>query len=770
MKKRIRTILIAVFVTMLTLPSCTNTTTPEVMARYVPERMDDFVFENNLICGRIYGQALEGNPTSPGIDIWVKLPGKLVADEWYRHFSEEGNEDYYHHDHGGKDCYKVAVSLGGGASAPVLNGNLVLPPTNYRSWEILEENPSKVIFRLVYPEWESDGQKFALSKTITVTPDTYFLKVEDLWTFSGKYGERLEVAAGINRHADLGTIEKEYIGTDRYALWEHASDTSREDEEGMLGVAVFMPGAENAGLTGDEKHGIVSRQVTSGESMTYYFGNCWSKGDIKTCEEWFDTVETLLCPAEEEYEFDGLYSALPFQMQKVQRPSIPSRTVSITEYGAKGDGVTLNTDAFAKAIDAVASKGGGHVTVPAGLWLTGPIEFRSGIDLHLEKGAVLLFSDNPSLYKVIDTNFEGLDTRRCISPLYAKDCHDISITGEGIVEGNGDGWRMLKKSKVSSAEWNAHLDKYPDGVISEEGKEWYPDTAFKEIMERKDRDQNTLSGDIDENAARRWLRPVMVQFENCENVLLEGCTFQNSPCWNIHPLFCSNVIIKDITVRAPHWSQNGDGIDIDACENVILTNSTFDVGDDAICIKSGKNEDGRRHGIACRNLIVSDCTVYHGHGGFVVGSEMSGGVNNIFVTGCTFLGTDVGFRFKSTRGRGGIVENIWLQNTVMKDIIASAISFNLFYEGKAETDVRSSDGIPESVPVDETTPIFRNIRISDILCNGAKEGILFRGLPEMPVSGIELRNIDIKATKGATFTNCSDPLMANVIVNGTRLD
>lgn len=762
MKKHIRIISLAAIVSAAALFSCTTAETPQVMARYVPERMDDFVFENNLICGRIYGKALEGNPTSPGIDIWVKLPGKLVADEWYRHYSEDGNESYYHHDHGGKDCYKVASSLGGGASAPVLDGNPVLPPTNYRSWEILEDSPSKVIFRLDYPEWETDGQKFALSKTITVTPDTYFFKVEDVWTFSGKYGDRMEVAAGINRHTALGTIEKEQFGKDWYALWEHASDTSHEAEDGMLGVAVQMSGAQSVRLSADGNHAMVTKTVTSGEPLVYYFGNCWSKGAIKTSDEWFTTVESQSCAEEPAYEFEELYSSLPFPMNKVQRPCIPSRTVSVVDFGAKGDGSTLNTEAFAKAIKAVSSKGGGHVIVPAGLWLTGPVELRSAVDLHLEKGAVLLFSDDPSLYKVIDTNFEGLDTRRCISPLYAAGCHDISITGNGIVEGNGDGWRMLKKSKVSAAEWKAHQEKYPNGIVSDEGKEWYPDEAFKQIMERKDRDQNTLSGAIDEKAARRWLRPVMVQFENCEKVLLEGCTFQNSPCWNIHPLFCRNVIIKDITVRAPYWSQNGDGIDIDACENAILTNSTFDVGDDAICIKSGKNEDGRRHATACRNLIISGCTVYHGHGGFVVGSEMSGGVNNIMVTGCTFLGTDVGFRFKSTRGRGGVVENIWLQNTVMKDILAAAISFNLFYEGKAETDVTLPGSAPATVPVDETTPVFRNIRISDVLCNGAGEAMLFRGLPEMPISGVELRNIDITATKGATFLNCPEPLMENV--------
>ena len=183
----------------------TNSESPVCVARQVPERMDDFVFENNLVCGRIYGQALEGNPTSPGIDIWVKLPGALVADDWYRHYSEEGSEDYYHHDHGGKDCYKVAVSLGGGASAPILGGRLVLPPTNYRSWEIIKESPEEVIFRLDYPEWEVDGERFALSKTITVVPDTYFFKAEDVFkqvsVLSGGEKVRCMISGGRHKQA-----------------------------------------------------------------------------------------------------------------------------------------------------------------------------------------------------------------------------------------------------------------------------------------------------------------------------------------------------------------------------------------------------------------------------------------------------------------------------------------------------------------------------------------------------------------------------------------
>lgn len=263
----------------------------KVMARFVPERSDDFVFENNFICGRIYGKALEGNPTSPGIDIWVKTPGALVADQRYR--DELENHKSYHKDWGnGKDCYKVAVSLGGGASVPVVGGKFQYPATNYRSYEILEQSYDKVVFVLHYPEWEGDGAKFALDKKITVTPDTYFCKVEDTYTFSGDYKE-VQIAAGIFRHVSQSTIQSEIMLKDRYAIWEKASDQSVEPEDGMIGVGVFMPKSDGSAYAENDDHGFCYKTVKSGETLTYYFGSCWSKGDIKTADDWFKLVKGL---------------------------------------------------------------------------------------------------------------------------------------------------------------------------------------------------------------------------------------------------------------------------------------------------------------------------------------------------------------------------------------------------------------------------------------------------------------------------------------------
>lgn len=282
--------LLIIAAALFSLLSCSGEKEKRVMARYVPERADDFVFENNLVAGRFYGKALEGNPTSPGIDIWVKLPGSLVADQWYKGAMED--PDYYHHDHGGKDCYKVAVSLGGGASAPLVDGKLCYPATNYRSFDMLEEGSEKVVFVLHYPAWQaSDSISVSLDKKVTVLPDTHFCEVEDTYTFTG--AESLTIAAGVNRHPAQETLSEECLAPGIYALWEHASDQSIEPEDGMLGVAVVMPGAEKAYADEALDHSLCVKTVKPGETLTYYYGSCWSKADVKTPEAWFALVEAV---------------------------------------------------------------------------------------------------------------------------------------------------------------------------------------------------------------------------------------------------------------------------------------------------------------------------------------------------------------------------------------------------------------------------------------------------------------------------------------------
>ena len=454
---------------------------------------------------------------------------------------------------------------------------------------------------------------------------------------------------------------------------------------------------------------------------------------------------------------------LPFPMPEVTAPVIPDNQVNLKDFGAVGDGITLNTEAFAKAIDALVQKGGGKLVVPQGVWHTGPIMLKSHINLHLNAGAVILFAADETLYPLIDTSFEGLDTRRCQSPLSANGATDIAITGKGVIDGNGQYWRPVKKGKVTENHWKELL-AIPGSQEMKPGY-WVPSAGYAKGEQGANMNVPNAKTDAEWNAIKRFVRPVMVSLVKCKNVHLKGVIFQNSPAWNLHPLMCENVIVEDVLVRNPSFAQNGDALDLESCKNALIINSRFDAGDDGICIKSGKDADGRRRGIPCENVVVKGCTVFAGHGGFVVGSEMSGGVKNILVDQCQFLGTDVGLRFKSTRGRGGIVENIYIKNISMTDIKTDAITFNMYYGGKSVAEMLADGDNPDNVtkmPVNEETPIFRNIDIKNIICNGAGRAMEFNGLPEMPIDGISLKDITILAKKDAVFTNCQNITKKNV--------
>ena len=454
---------------------------------------------------------------------------------------------------------------------------------------------------------------------------------------------------------------------------------------------------------------------------------------------------------------------LPFSMPEVKAPVIPDYQVKLTDFGGVGDGITLNTEAFAKAIDALSKKGGGKLVVPQGVWHTGPIVLKSNIELHLKSGAVILFAADESLYPIIETSFEGLDTRRLQSPIYAKGATNIAITGNGVIDGNGQYWRPVKKGKVTASHWKSLLAIPGSQELKKDY--WVPSAGYAKGEQGANMNVPNAQTEEEWNAIKRFLRPVMISLVKCKNVMLKGVIFQNSPAWNLHPLMCENVIIDQVLVRNPSYAQNGDALDLESCKNALIVNSRFDAGDDGICIKSGKDADGRRRGIPCENVVVDGCTVFAGHGGFVVGSEMSGGVKNIMVENCQFLGTDVGLRFKSTRGRGGIVENIYINKVSMTDIKTDAITFNMYYGGKSVAEMLEDGDNPDNTtkaPVTEETPIFRNIDIKNCVCNGAGRAMEFNGLSEMPIDGITLQNLTILAKKDAVFTNCKNITKKNV--------
>ncbi|MGC4104417.1 glycosyl hydrolase family 28 protein [Ferruginibacter sp.] len=373
---------------------------------------------------------------------------------------------------------------------------------------------------------------------------------------------------------------------------------------------------------------------------------------------------------------------MAFELPKVYVPHFKKDTFNILNYGAIADGLTLNSAAINKAIDECAKGGGGTVVVPKGSFVTGPIIMKSNINLHLDKGALIIFTPDFSQYPLVASTFEGVQAARCQSPFTAENLENIAITGEGIMDGNGFYWRPLKKDKQTETEWKAHQKKY-GGVLTEDKKTWY--SSAKAL-------KGSLSGNVgkldagktlkDYEDVKDFLRPNMIRIFNCKNILIQDVTFENSPAWTTHIQESQHITLINLTVKNPWFGTNNDALDLESSRNAMVLGCHFDTGDDGICIKSGRDEEGRRKGLATKDVIVKNCIVYHAHGGFVVGSEMSGGANNLFVSDCNFIGSDIGLRFKTTRGRGGMVENIYVNNVNMKDIPAEAILFDMYYMAK----------------------------------------------------------------------------------------
>lgn len=427
-----------------------------------------------------------------------------------------------------------------------------------------------------------------------------------------------------------------------------------------------------------------------------------------------------------------------FVMPKINEPTFSAKTFDIRKFGAKADGITLNTEAIAGAIEAAHKAGGGTVIFPKGIWLTGPIVLKSNVRLHLERNALISFSKNRNDFPLVSTTFEGVAAYRAQAPISAVRAKNIGITGEGIIDGGGEAWRPVKKNKLSGGEWQALLAT--GGKITADGGTWYPSESALKGSLMNYAGENTKTSKADFEAVKDFLRPNMVQIIESENILLEGVTFQNSPAWTLHFVVSAHITIRSVNVKNPWWGQNTDAVDLESSRNALLENCVFDTGDDAVTLKSGRDEQGRKRGIPTENVIARNITVYHGHGGFVIGSEMSGGVRNVMITNSTFIGTDNGLRFKTQRGRGGLVEKVFADNLVMKGITGDAILFDMYYGGKGAN--------TEKFPATEATPQFRDFQIENIVVQGAKRGIFVRGLPEMNVKNVRLENLIVQAETG----------------------
>ncbi len=402
----------------------------------------------------------------------------------------------------------------------------------------------------------------------------------------------------------------------------------------------------------------------------------------------------------------------PFEMAEIIPPEFPEQTVYAKDYPG-----------IQAAVAACAERGGGTVVVTPGLWESGPIHLRSNIHLSIEKDAVIEFSGNYSDYlPVVFTRWEGMECYNYSPLIYADNCENVAVTGEGTLIGNGGAWWHWKSLQQAAANELCYAE------------------ANKIPVE--DRIYGT------EQAA---LRPSFIQFIRCRNVMIRGIRVENGPQWMLHPVYCENVLIQDVEVVSD--GHNTDGLNPDSCRNVLIENCRFATGADCIAINSGMNEDGWRVGIPCENIVIRHCVMTRGHGGVVIGSGMSGGVRNVYAHDCSISHTFQGIRLKSMRGRGGFIENVHFRDITVDFVSDEAIQVTMFYP-YSTVEPRSQ------APAD-----FRNINISGVSGKGAKIAVEIRGLPEHPLDEIHLENIRLSAENAIHCTDVKTITLKNVEIN-----
>ncbi|MDN3669356.1 glycoside hydrolase family 28 protein [Echinicola jeungdonensis] len=390
--------------------------------------------------------------------------------------------------------------------------------------------------------------------------------------------------------------------------------------------------------------------------------------------------------------------------------------INILEVGGNNKG-ELCTEAIHGAIEKASERGGGTIYFPAGEYLTGAIKLESNITLHLDAGAVLKFSTNFEHYlPFVQMRWEGTVMNNFSPLIYAYEAENITITGRGRIDGQGKPWWM-EMFRIHEAKGPIPLTKYQ--------KMWMEQN---EGLETEEYYQKTMN--------LKFFRPPLIQPFRCKNVRIEGVTIENSPFWTVNPAFCENVTITGVTIKNPP-SPNTDGINPTSCKNVHISDSHISVGDDCITIKSGRDINGRKWATPTENVTITNCTMLSGHGGVVIGSEISGSIRKVTISNCVFDGTDRGIRLKAARGRGGVVEEIRVNNVVMKNIQKEAFVMNLFYDKNTK---------PE--PVTERTPTFRNIHISNVTGSGVNVAGKVLGIEEMPVQDISFSNINMEAKEG----------------------
>ncbi|QGH36555.1 glycoside hydrolase family 28 protein [Gracilibacillus salitolerans] len=402
---------------------------------------------------------------------------------------------------------------------------------------------------------------------------------------------------------------------------------------------------------------------------------------------------------------------------------------------------TDSSAAIQQAIDACETAGGGTVYIPSGTYQTGPFALKSNMTLYLDAGAVLSFTDDFERFPVVKTRWSGYVCYGFMPLIFGENLTNVAIKGDGVIDGNGQAWWKVNK-QLRKGE---HFQSPKTEEIAEANKD-FTEPADTNLVEW----------------SSQFLRPPLIQFFEADHVTISGVTVKNSPFWNTHLVFCNNVSIQNVTFQNPADTPNGDGLDIDSCQNVRISTCHFDVGDDCVVLKSGINQDGRHYGVPTKNVTVTNCTMHHGHGGVVFGSENSGGIENITVSNCIFDGTDRGIRIKTNRERGSYIRNIVVQNIMMDDVLCP-IAINSFYRhGVSKSNPELLNAAP--VAVTEKTPVVEQINISHITARNcrAAAGFIY-GLPEMPVKKVSLEHVTLEMTLDETVPGGEPDMVREVI-------
>jgi len=418
------------------------------------------------------------------------------------------------------------------------------------------------------------------------------------------------------------------------------------------------------------------------------------------------------------------WDALPSILKRISPPAFSQRDLIVTSFGAVGNGTTDCSSAFKKAIEKCSADGGGRVVVPKGTYLVGAIHLKNNDNHYVSKEATIRFSTDPKQYlPVVFARWEGVECMNYSALIYAFEQENIAVTGEGVLDGQGSDanwWSWKGNREISAGKPNQTESRKRLVEMGEKG------------VPVKDR----LFGE------GSYLRPNFFQPYRCKNVLVEGVTFKNSPMWFLNPVLCKNVSVVGVTTEG--HGPNNDGCDPESCTDVLIKNCTFDNGDDCIAIKSGRNNDGRRVNVPSENIVIQGCTMKDGHGGVVIGSEVSGSVRNVYAEDCSMDSPNLDrvLRIKTNAVRGGIIENIFMRNVKVGQVAEAVLKIDFYYE---EGDRGNF------------TPIVRNVQMKNVESGKSQFGIWIRAYDRSPATNISLDH--------CTFRDVAEPNVLDNVKN-----